>query len=169
MASKYVRETKAGKSISAWVIHNSRGDYVATVQAHYADSGRVLVNVWQSESAYLRSFAAVSDGIDMKAEKTSRAAHDEYQFQYASAGGYGYDKTVAALSGLIIDGHPLTDHCGSRLPYPDGLDHFPASFVAPDGWSLANWRKEGGGWSDCYRLPGLDYLRAVGYRLTQAI
>ena len=70
--SKYVRETAAGKSISAYVIMKG-ARHVATVQAHFSNGGRCLVNVWHT------------DGREM---------------QHASAGGYGYDKFTAALSGL---------------------------------------------------------------------
>ena len=70
--TKYVTDTKAGKSLSAYVILNKKGQHVATVRAHFSDGGTCLVNVHCDK-----------DG-----------------FQRATAGGYGYDKFTAALSGL---------------------------------------------------------------------
>jgi len=85
---RQVRETKAGKSISAWII--TRGQrHVATVQAYYGDSGRVQVDVWHA--------SRMTDGTFP-------------ELQQRSASGYGYDKLTAALSGLTIDGIRLHDH-----------------------------------------------------------
>jgi hypothetical protein len=139
---RQVRETKAGKSISAWVILNPEGKEVATVQAYYADSGGVTVDVFQWG----------------KPGKEHQQGH---------AGGYGYDKFAAALSRLEIDGIPMTDHCGDRLTPPEG--GFPQDFTPPAGYSLANWDRERGTYSDCYRMTGMRYLEAIGYRCLQAI
>ncbi len=147
MATKYVRETKAGKSIRALVILNKKGQHVATLQASFSDNpaGSVcLVNVWHT-------------------------GPDHIEMQHARAGGYGYDKFSSALAGMTIDGHAMTDHCGARLKYPKGLDHFPRDFKAPKGYRVANYRKDADGYSDCYRLPGLEYLTAIGYRIIEAI
>lgn len=176
--SKFVRETAAGKSIAAWVIMKGSRK-VATVQAHYGNT-RVLVNIWQSDLAYLA--CARKAGIDVSTD--SHAAHDAFAFQHASAGGYGYDKLSAALSGLMIDGHYLSDHCsrnGAPKP-PKGAQRFPRDFKAPAGYSLANWESytwENGervelpddkkGYRDCYREAGLKYLEMRGYRVIQAI
>jgi hypothetical protein len=144
---------------------NRKGDEVATVRAHFGNS-RVFVNVFCRK-----------DG-----------------FQYGAASGYGYDKLTAALSGLTIDGHKLTDHCGDRLPLPRGKPCFPSDYKPRKGYSLANygtWSKSTGqrldsyhwrdmaeaasrgelvsGYSDCYREAGLKYLEAIGYRVLQAI
>ena len=139
---KQARETKAGKSISAWVILNPEGREVATVQAYYSDSGGVTVDVFQWS----------------RSDKAHQQGH---------AGGYGYDKFAAALSGLEIDGIPMTDHCGGRLPTPAG--GFPQDFTAPAGYSLANFDRDTGTYRDCYRLTGMRYLEAIGYRCIQAI
>lgn len=82
---KQVRETTAARSIRAIVIMRGKR-HVATVQAHYGNS-RVSVDVWHTDGTPL---------------------------QQGSASGYGYDKFTAALSGLTIDGHKMTDHCGAR-------------------------------------------------------
>lgn len=192
-----VRETAAGKSISAWVILKA-GKEVATVQAHYGSGGAVTVNIFQCGSAANRSEAASG----LKA----------LYFQAATAGGYGYDKLTAALSGLWIDGHQLTDHCGGSLKPPRRLKYFPSDYKPRKGYRLANYgqfdratgeprgsywlRDEAecqlgkgaeweavqariaelkaaadtvGGYSSCYRDEGFKYLQAIGYTVIQAI
>lgn len=166
MASKYVHDMEAGKSISAYVILNKRGEHVATVRAFHGQS--TLVNVWNHTSkAWARCVKA------RKLKGTSeRTAHDLYAFQHGRAGGYGYDKFTAALSGLIIDGHEMTDHCGGRLAMLKGLTLFPRDFKVPPGYALANFhRRDDGteGYMDCYRLQGLEYLKALGYNVITAI
>lgn len=198
MASKYVYDTKAAKSISAYVILNKKGVHVATVKAHFSDGGNCLVNV-----------------------------HDfNGEFQHATAGGYGYDKFAAALSGMTIDGHKMSNHASSEgaPKLPKGRKTYPNNFKTPKGYSLANWTKiskaTGGtiyrdewikrayealgiadesndvknerwdevekkafelshawelsddcesGYSSCFRQTGLDYLKAIGYQVIQAI
>lgn len=197
--TKYVEETKAAKSISVYVILNRKGEHVATVQAHFSDGGTCIVNV----------------------------RDDKAGFQYGRAGGGGYDKFTAALRGMTIDGHKMTDHCGERLPKPRGKSYFPNTYKPRKGYRLANgasfmvetgervnaydwrdkaldqWRAETGaspdaypqgdawetvqrnarimacdaakagivewGYSDCYKESGLDYLKALGYRVIKGI
>jgi hypothetical protein len=196
--SKYVNETAAAKSLSAYVILNPKGQHVATVKAHFSNSRRCLVNVH-----------CFKDG-----------------FQHATAGGYGYDKFSHALRGMTIDGHAMTDHCSrDKAPKPPkGRHTFPRDYKPRKGYSLANFgrvsKATGGrfyrdhwqnlacdalgvardmegltdgqlaaiamraneleanwiasddceaGYSDCYREAGLDYLKALGYRVIQAI
>lgn len=187
--TNYVSDKAAVKSVSAYVILSPKGKHVATVKAHWGDS-TCLVNV-----------------------------HDDLAgFQYARASGGGYDKFTSALSGLTIDGHKMSDHCGERLKKPR-KGFFPANCKPRKGWQTANystyyredsgkytprhsydWRdmaqaalgeaaqweeikaeslrlereaSESGrlesGYSDCYRLPGLTYLEAIGYRVIQAV
>jgi hypothetical protein len=195
--SKFVSETAAGKSVSAYVILNPKGKHVATVKAHFSNGGVCLVNV-----------------------------HDfGGEFQHAKASGYGYDKFTAALAGMTIDGHAMTDHCScKKAPKPPkGRLTFPRDYKAPKGYSLANFsyisKATGGrfyrdhwqnlacdalgiardknltdsewvaiadkardlenawkasddcesGFSDCYRESGLNYLKALGYTVIQAI
>ena len=125
-----VRETKAGRAISAYIVLDKKGAHVATINAHYSDGGRVSVDVWNIGGAVIRSFETarkigrVSDKAlaamaekapDYYKEQTEReewAARDMYGLQQSSAGGYGYDKYAAALAGLIIDGHTMANHCG---------------------------------------------------------
>lgn len=160
--SKQVRETAAGQSISAYVILNRKGEHVATVQVHHANSGRVSVDVWNTG-----------------------ASRDGHGLQQGAAGGYGYDKFTAALSGLTIDGHAMSDHCGARLNPPKGRSTWPRDAKAPRGYTLANFQAftyddDGArvplsedspayGWASCFRREGLNYLTAIGYRVIQAI
>lgn len=163
---KYVRDTKAGKSIKAYVIMKGRRE-VAKVQVHYGDSGTVLVNVWQDSDAQLRSAIASKVVPKHDIHTTARAL---YSFQSASAGGYGYDKFMNALASMWIDGHQMTDHCGARKKLPKGQSVFPVGFTAPKGYRLVNWISgDQPGWRNCYKLPGLDYLRDLGYIVVQAI
>lgn len=128
-----VRETKAGSSISAYVVLNKKGEHVATVNAHFSNGGTVTVDVWnlgtypveRCLAAASKSGAVTPAQLD-KAEAASRAkrdwarpeehssfaAYDLFGLQQGRAGGYGYDKFAAAIRGLWIDGVQLTDHCG---------------------------------------------------------
>jgi hypothetical protein len=159
--TKYVRETKAGKSITAYVIMKGRRE-VAKVLAHYSDAGVCLVNVWQD-----------SDGVSKCAKANgglySGKTNELFQFQHATAGGGGYDKFSAALSGMWIDGHRMTDHCGTAKKPPNGCPVFPVGYKAPRGYQLANWDPGEAGWRSCYRLAGLDYLRDIGYTVVQVL
>ena len=137
---RQVRETAAGSSIRAIVIMRGKR-HVATVQAHYGNS-RVSVDVWHTDGTPL---------------------------QQASASGYGYDKFTSALSGLTIDGHTITDHCGARKKPPRGAKVWPSDAKAPRGYRFANWSAELGGYRDCYRESGLKYLEAIGYTVIDAI
>lgn len=172
--TKYVRETKHGKSIRALVILNKKGEHVATVQASFSDNpaGSVcLLNVWNHGDAQERCERTKCKGISFAGGPAEfrKIAHDNFAFQSARAGGYGYDKFASALSGLMIDGIPMTDHCGGRAKYPKGLDYFPRDYRPAPGYRVANYKKEKDGYSDCYREPGLEYLRAIGYRVIEAI
>jgi len=102
---KYVRETAAGKSISATVILRG-ARHVATIQVHYANTGGVRVDVWNvDEKARERCAAAMRKlGIDR--------SPDDFMHQQGYASGYGYDKYAAALALLWIDGIRMVDHCG---------------------------------------------------------
>lgn len=146
MATKYVNDTKAGKSISAYVVLNPEGKEVAVVHVHYSDSGVCLVNVFDY-------------GPNGKG------------FQQRTRRGYGYDKFTAALAGMTIDGHVMSDHGHTGLPFPEGFDYFPEGFAAPAGYELANYRYDhvDRGWRSCHRLAGLAYLRALNYNVIQAI
>ncbi|WPZ36729.1 hypothetical protein T8K17_11345 [Thalassobaculum sp. OXR-137] len=76
--------------------------------------------------------------------------------QTGSASGGGYDKFTAALSGLVIDGATMTDHCTKGRK--GAKDVFGA-----------NYNLETRDYSDWYILPGLDRLKARGYRVVTAV
>lgn len=99
---------------------------------------------------------------------------DSRTCQMGKAGGYGYDKVTAALSGLVIDGHTLANHsetddkCKRLLKRAAGKSYDECrALVKGKGYSFANWTDNGP--SSCYKKPGLDYLRALGYDIIQAI
>jgi hypothetical protein len=159
--TKQVRETTAGKSISAYVILNPKGVHVATVQSHYSDAGNVSVDVWHQDSTPL---------------------------QQGRAGGYGYDKFTAALCGLVIDGHKMGDHCGrDGVPkYPKGRASWSSGTKPKRGYSFSNWAsgdrthsdgsriypdmaQDESGWRSCYRLEAFKYLEAFDYRIIKAV
>lgn len=152
---KHVYEFAAAKSISAAVVMKGTR-HVATVTAHYADGGNVVVNVTQGDTAARAS---------AKRRKVPLAP-EHFYFQEASASGWGYDKFASALGGLIIDGHQLCDHCGNSLKPPDA-NGWPSDFKPPKGYFLAN-HKDGFA-SSCFQEHGLKYLQAHGYQIIQAL
>lgn len=166
--AKYVSETAGGKSVSAYVIMKG-ARHVATVNAYFGPGGSVLVNVFN-----VGDKAAQRCCIARKKPWPPTERGDGLFFQSGRAGGYGYDKFAAALSGTIIDGHEISDHCARSIKPPKGHTLFPEGFKPPKGYRLANWRgsnesdKERG-YMSCYRMSGLDYLRELGYQVINAI
>lgn len=190
--TKQVRETKAAQSIRAIVVLNKKGEHVATVQSHYADGGTVIVDVWNEGDATKRCF----DTAD-KLGKVSQASRDDraesewrlFGLQQGRAGGGGYDKLAAALSGLMIDGHTMADHCG-QVPEAEKaraklLADYRKAFNAAGGLSPADddvWQKKAAklgcrfanwstpeGWQSLHFIAGLDRLEALGYKIITAI
>jgi hypothetical protein len=182
---------------SAWVVLNKKGEHVATVTAQYPrdGAGRMSVNVRNTTMGAQQRTAdryAATYGKRLIDRDATDAGGLHLWFQAASASGYGYDKTTAALAGLIVDGHTLADHCG-RVPeaetakarlfaaYQKARDAYKA---APSGefprraWEdkarkigarFANWSQEAGGYTSLHFEPGLDRLRTLGYRVVQAL
>lgn len=205
-----VRETSAGKSVSAFIVMNKKGEHVATVNAHFANSGRVTVDVWNtgvgstdrclaaalkagavtpSELANVESASRASRDWAGDTEHTRFAAHDLFNLQQGSAGGYGYDKFAAALRGCWIDGIQMTDHCGSdatsqklmrayvkaaatRDPGDTGRSDTQKVWdakAAKIGASFANWSAERSAYTSLHISAGLDRLKGMGYTVIQAI
>ncbi len=154
--TKYVSDTAAAKSLSAYAIMKGRR-HVATVKAHHGNS-RCLVNVEQDQDAIERCARASKDWLK-----------NSWFVQSASASGYGYDKFTAALAGMWIDGHRMADHCEPGKVPPKGAKVFPADYLPPKGYRLANWSSEHAGWLNCYKLDGLNYLRDLGYTVVQVL
>ena len=113
---------------------------------------------------------------------------DRLTTQKGTAGGYGYDKFVAALSSMTIDGHSLTDHAGQDEISKKLLKAYGKARLAGAagdkvyqkarklGYSFTNWSQAGGyqpnkweGYQSCYREPGLDYLKALGYQVIDVL
>ncbi len=190
--AKQVRETHAGSSISAWVILNKKGEHVATVNAHYSNSGTVTVDVWNRGDAVERCNAAVEKHFKATG-KTSRFYH--HDLQQGRAGGYGYDKFTAALAGLWIDGQQMANHCGSVANAQKTKDRLFAQYckfhdysgerarAAEKGWDrkhwdkraakigarFANWCSEKQRFTSLHFEAGLERLKMLGYRVIQAI
>jgi hypothetical protein len=187
-----VRETAAGKSISAYIVLDKKGRHIASVHAHFSNGGTCTVDVWNhgGDAATERTAKALGYVLDdsgriTEGKHAGKSAYHVAGLQHGRAGGYGYDKFTAALSGLVIDGHKLTDHCGERLAPPKGRlwRDTDRARLARKGFSLSNWspanstngygRKgvpaDEAGWVDAYRAEGLNYLTAMGYRVIKAI
>ncbi len=148
--TKHAREFAAFERVSAWIILNSGGILVAKVHAHYS-STRTTVTVY--------NWNIGADGISIEP-------------QTKSASGYGYDKCTAAMSGLWVAGHMLTDHCDYRsaMQAKPG-EEWPRDATPPAGFSFSNFRADRPhtGWGSCYREPGLDVLKAFGFQVFQAV
>lgn len=212
---KQVRETNAGSAISAYIILNKKGDHVATLQSH--SSGTVSIDVWThdcltelaclktalktgrlSEKALINKMAEAPDYYSSASEREEWAAHELYGLQQGKAGGYGYDKFAAALSGLIIDGHTMANHCGSvpecektrasllkrywadmhASPEHVKSEHYKTALAKQKEWdekarkigaSFANWRTETNSYGSLHFQTGLERLEMLGYRIIQAI
>lgn len=145
---KYVRETAAGRKLSAFVIMKG-ARHVATVQVYHGQTCRVDVfehgpAALKSLKAYIRDNGKAPavrdfDGASIPADTPENMQKlADYWQQSGSAGGGGYDKETAAMTGLYVDGNRLADHCGERKKPPRGLPGFPADYKTPRGWSLAN-------------------------------
>ncbi len=160
MATKYVQDTKAGKSISAYIVLKD-GKEVATIRAHFSDGGTCLVNVFNMDGT---------------------------PFQHGTASGYGYDKFTAALSGLVVSGITLSDHCGrdeqtekllaaylkacaktGRVEYCGDFQKSWDKKAAKLGATFANWNRDDTGFSSLHIASGLDRLKMAGYTVLQAI
>lgn len=206
--TKRIEDTAAGKSLSAWVILNKKGVQIGRVQAHYANSGGVTVEVHQwGDDVMSRVAVAMGYMLDdegkiatFNGKPCKEAGEWPYvvaAVQRGHAGGYGYDKKTAALSGLIIDGHVMSDHCRDGLKRPKGRlwQDSDKARLAKRGYRLSNWSRgiqpgetdshgraielnrygrEGvadteSGYVSCYRLEGFGYPESQGYRFLQAI
>lgn len=145
---KQVRETAAGKAISAYIILNPEGKHVATIQVHNSGSAS-RVDVW--------------DGHDLKQGRAT---------------GWGYDREKAAMAGLSIDGHKLYDNAGRDETSEAILARYHAGKLTDVqtrdalrviGAGLSNYSHANQRWESAHYAPGLDRLTALGYKVIQAI
>ena len=147
---KQVIDTAAAKSISAYIILKE-GVHIATVQAHFANSGGVIVDVFNTKEGLIHQ---------------------------GKAGGYGYDKFTAALAGAVIDGVKLYDHCGGYEPSDKALKEKGVELYQTDEKKAEDFADKYGmdffNWVDgkpmsCYFKSGLDRITALGYIVIKAI
>lgn len=185
--SKYVRDTKAAKSLSAYVILK-KGVEVAHVTAHFSDGGAVLVNC-HNIGDRANDACVKASGWELK----GRHSYEIFGCQVGRASGGGYDKFTAALSGCWIDGHMIYNHCGHSDASIKMLKAYRKAFDArvesgsdtahgtqqefQKAWDrraekigarFANWDKNGG-YSSLFMQSGLDRLRTLGYQVIQAV
>lgn len=174
-----IEESKAGRAVGVVVILNKKGEFVAKVLSLRTPHGAVHVNVWQTNAAAERCAVAYEKATGATLPRDEYGRTKFHNTQQRSAGGYGYDKFTSALSGMWIDGHPMTNHCerDGAPKYPRGRKSYPSDAKPKPGYSFANYASgpcpsspyrdlpEGeSGWIDCYRREGLAYLGAIGYR-----
>jgi hypothetical protein len=211
-----------GKSVSdrcnatAYVILNRKGEHVANVQFLFGSGGGVQCDVINFGNASGRCLVSAlkANRVSMKhvekleseakycstpEDRRDYAARELFHDQTGRAGGYGYDKKAAALSGLMIDGHTMADHCGNvpeaeaqraRLfrEYCKAHDirggntdpEYWRKRAAKIGCRFANWQEGGdtrwgspppriGRYTSLHFDSGLDRLQALGYRVINAI
>lgn len=85
-----MQQIREKSNVTAFVVHSKKGEHVATVQYFYGRGGAVQCDVWARKEG----------------ETWLSLVHQQ------KAGGYGYDKAAAALSGAIIEGYKMANHCG---------------------------------------------------------
>lgn len=170
---KQVREISDS---SAKIVMNKKGEHVATVHFRYGSGGGVQCDVWSRNPG----------------EKWLSLVHQK------KAGGYGYDKSTAALSGAIIEGYKMADHCGRveesgekkrealmrayKRRVNSGLamtreDHAAFEEKARKiGCHFANWGAvslaDGGeyaAWQSLHNQSGLDRLEMMGFTVITAL
>jgi hypothetical protein len=142
--SKQVRESKAAQSVTAYVILKN-GEHIATVQALFTNSGNVKVDVW---------------------DKTQL-------IHQGKADGYGYDKFTAALSGAVIDGIMLYNHCEKDALCDEILknqtndSNYWCDAQDKHGVWSANYKNDR--YDSCFYIEGMRRLEAFGYTVIKAL
>lgn len=157
-----------------YVVLNKKHEHVATVQVRWGSGYGVQCDVWSRTA---------SDGW-------LRLAHQK------KAGGGGYDKPAAAMSGAVIEGYQLADHCGyveakgerqrkalmrayrkardTALPfdadhdYPRSIDKQFEAKACKIGARWTNYDTEKG-WGSLYFESGLGRLVALGFTVINAL
>lgn len=181
-------------NLTASVILNKRGEHVATVQFFYGSSGTVYCEVWNTEKAIMRCLeTALKTGrvtakqvakLESEAKycttpesKRASAAHELFRCQKGRASGYGYDKAAAALSGMLVDGHTMANHCG-HVPEAEKMrSRFISAYNRDAEKDYSTWsakaRAKGmrfaNGMASLYFHVGLERLSYLGYRVISAV
>lgn len=188
-------------NVSASVILNKKGEHVATVRYLYGTGGAVYCEVWQCGEAAVRSLAtalktgrvslAKVENLEREAKYCSTpedrrryVAHDLFAMQSGRASGYGYDKATAALSGIIIDGHTMANHCGHVPEDERARARLFAAYEKSADSDYTTWRDKAkrigcrfanyghgkdGRASSLYFDSGTERLSALGYHIISAI
>lgn len=167
MSQKQVREKS---NSTAFIVLNKKGEHCANVQFYYGGSS-VLCDVWSRNEG----------------ESWLTLNHT------GKAGGYGYDKAAAALSGAIIEGYKIANHCGNveekgekakarlfkaykkaaALGITQDIEREFKRKAEKLGLHFANYCKnENTGfyeYQSIYPQSGLDRLRMLGFNVIQAI
>ncbi len=142
-------EMPAWKRASAYVIMK-KAEHIGTIYyAHPLNGDGKLVATFIQQPA-----AARRCGANEK---------NPYRYQHGSAGGGGYDKRAAAISGFIIDGHAMTAPDVKKTPRGSKIWHRDLS--PPRGWYRSEYCADAGGFTACRRHEGLTYLAAIGYTI----
>lgn len=145
---KYVTDTKAGQSISAWVILNPKNEYIAKIQAYFSPGGSVSVDCWDyspKETANFQRGLPV-DRIAIYGEETDALGHRDFkEWQY-----------------WVKNDHPKNTYFAAGIRESE-IKENPDNYtqISPDN---VQWV-----YRDCYKRPGLEYLSALGYKVLQAI
>lgn len=148
---KHVRETNAGKAISAYVILNKKREVVAYVSVFHTttiNGHQKWVDVYQPKDPSENKFT----------QYVGRTLNE-------------------ALHGAVIDGVTLYDDSSDDEASKKILDKYlnakneeernklmQKAFKA--GMIFTNWRKHG--WTALYYLGGMDRLKNFGYEVIQA-
>lgn len=192
----YIQDSAPARRVAAWVIVDKRGRVLSKVQALYpADgAGRLRVEVRNSRTEdmlavpYFRKQAESFDADkleDWQRDNADKwAAYELWGFQRGSAGGCGYDKLAAALSGLVVAGHTMADHCG-HVPEDENkrkrlMARYQREYASHDysywrkaaeriGCSWANPNRDTGAFESLYFESGLRRLETLGLTVVQAI
>lgn len=159
--------------LSVYVILNKSREHVATVLVQYPRDGAG----WLRADIHTPYGSARDACLARYAATYGKPCPHDMAIQSSRAGGYGYDKRTAALSGLIVDGHTIADHCG-HVPEAEKARARLLATYARDrnartsaewaraarkiGASFANWQ-DGRGHTDLYFTAGLGRLAELGY------
>ena len=178
-----MKQVREQSDAQAYVVLNRKGEHRATVQFRFGSGGGVQCDVW-------------SISVDPEYPESKpymRLSHQK------KAGGYGYDKATAALSGAVIDGYAMANHCGRVEPAGEkkrealmrayiraaskGITHDDEKVWRDKahriGCSFANYSRSetcpkgpdgyGYRWLSLHSQSGLDRLQAMGYTIIHAL
>lgn len=190
---QYINDSAPARRLSVSVILDKRGRHVATVRVLFPvdGAGRVRAEI-QHTTEGLELCAKAPHCWKMIEEHTRKHdkpgmtyrdhARELFGWQRGNASGYGYDKRAAALSGLIVAGHTLADHCGGvpedekkRARLMAEHQREPGKYDYA-GWSqraekigahFANWKQSRA--NNLHFEAGLRRLERFGFTVVEAL